>query len=71
MKCNVGGLDRLERIFHGIVFILIALFLLSGLWRYILGAYGLIRLLTGVFSFCPFYVPFKYSTKKHDEEAIL
>ncbi len=26
MKCNVGGTDRLERIFHGIVFLLVAVF---------------------------------------------
>ncbi|MCK9418402.1 MAG: DUF2892 domain-containing protein [Nitrospirae bacterium] len=63
MKCNVGGTDRLERIFHGAAFILIAVFLVSGIWQYILGAYGLIRLLTGIFAFCPAYIPLKYSTK--------
>ncbi len=64
MQCNVGGLDRLERIFHGIVFVLIALSLVAGVWRYVLGSYGMIRLLTGAFAFCPLYVPFKYSTRK-------
>lgn len=63
VKCNVGGTDRLERIFHGIAFMLIAVFLVSGVWQYILGGYGLIRLLTGVFAFCPVYIPLKYSTK--------
>ncbi len=66
MKCNVGGLDRLERIFHGTVFLLIAVFLVSGVWQYILGAYGVIRLLTGVFAFCPAYIPLKYSPKAED-----
>jgi hypothetical protein len=64
MKCNVGGWDRRERIFHGIVFLLLAAFLINGTWRYIIGIYGLIRLLTGVFAFCPVYIPLKYNTRK-------
>jgi len=63
VKCNVGGTDRLERIFHGIAFILIAVFLVNGVWQYVLGVYGLIRLLTGIFAFCPVYIPLKYSTR--------
>jgi hypothetical protein len=64
MKCNVGGADRIERIFHGVVFLLIAAFLITGGWRYILGGYGLLRLLTGIFAFCPVYAPFRYATGK-------
>ena len=64
MKCNVGGMDRRERMFHGIIFLLIAVFLVNGIWRYIIGMYGLIRLLTGVFAFCPAYIPLKYNTRK-------
>jgi hypothetical protein len=63
VKCNVGGADRLERIFHGVVFVLVAVFLVSGVWQYVLGAYGLIRLLTGVFAFCPAYVLLRYSSR--------
>ena len=63
MTFNVGGTDRLERIFHGVVFMLIAVFLVNGVWHYVLGAYGLLRLLTGIFAFCPAYIPLKYSTK--------
>jgi Protein of unknown function (DUF2892) len=66
VNCNVGGMDRLERIFHGVVFILIAVFLVTGVWRYALGAYGLIRLLTGIFAICPGYIPFKHSTKTNN-----
>ena len=66
MKCNVGGLDRLERIFHGIVFVIIALFLVTGVWQFVLGSYGVIRLLTGVFAFCPLYIPFRYTTRKQN-----
>jgi hypothetical protein len=64
MKCNVGGLDRGERIFHGVVFLLIAVFLVTGVWQYILGGYGVVRLLTGVFAFCPAYTFMKYTTRK-------
>ncbi len=64
MKCNVGGTDRGERIFHGVVFLLSALFLLPGVWRYVFGVYGFVRLMTGIFAFCPVYIPFKYTTRK-------
>jgi hypothetical protein len=59
-------MDRLERIFHGVAFILIAVFLVNGIWRYVLGAYGLIRLLTGIFAVCPGYFPFNYSSKSRN-----
>jgi hypothetical protein len=63
MKFNVGGFDRLERIVHGTAFILIGLFLVSGVWQYVLGIYGLIRLLNGVFAVCPVHIPFNYTTR--------
>jgi hypothetical protein len=64
MNCNVGGLDRAERIFHGIVFLGIGIFLVSGLWQYILGGYGVIRLLTGIFAFCPAYIFLNHTTRR-------
>lgn len=64
MFFNVGGLDRLERTVHGMVFILIAVFLVSGVWQYVIGGYGVARLFTGVFAFCPIYIPLRYSTRK-------
>jgi len=63
MHCNVGGFDRLERIVHGTAFLLIAVFLISSGWRYVVGGYGLVRLLTGVFALCPVYIPFKHTTR--------
>ncbi len=62
MERNVGGADRVERIVHGVVFLLLAIFLLSGVWRYVLGTYGLLRLAAGVFAFCPAYLPFGHRT---------
>lgn len=61
--CNVGGPDRIERIVHGVVFMLIGLFLVSGVWKVILIVYGAIRLATGLFAFCPVYLPFKFSSR--------
>ena len=62
MKCNVGGLYRNLRIIVGLV--VLALGALEwpryNYW-YLL---GLIPLLTGYFSFCPAYAPFKISTAK-------
>jgi len=50
VKCNVGGADRIIRIVVGVV--IIGYGAMAGSW---LGAIGLIPLLTGIFSFCPFY----------------
>ena len=53
MKLNVGGIDRMARIVVGIVLIALAYPLLGilGWWGWI----GIIPLVTGLFSFCPFY----------------
>ena len=60
--CNVGGADRVERIAHGVLFILIGLFLVTGVWKIVITAYGVIRLTTGLFAFCPVYLLFKVDT---------
>ncbi len=58
MKCNVGATDRLVRIIAGLVILLLGL-VYKNWW----GLVGLIPLLTGIFRFCPLYVPFKISTE--------
>ncbi len=60
MKKNVGGLDRWFRIVLGIVLILLVFVGPQTKWGWV----GLIPLLTGIFNFCPFYLPFKFSTHK-------
>jgi len=57
MKCNVGGIDKWLRIVVG--FVIIAYGVVTGSW---LGAIGLVPLLTGIFSFCPFYPIFGLNT---------
>ena len=59
MKCNVGKTDRLIRIVVGII--LIAFALATG---NLIGWIGIVPLATGIFRFCPAYVPFKFSTDK-------
>lgn len=57
MKCNVGNTDRLVRIIAGVIVVLLGFYFKS--WW---GLIGLILLATGLFRFCPLYVPFKIST---------
>ena len=65
MKCNVGKKDRMIRIVLGVV-ILAAhyiYYIVSG--NYIVwGNIGFIPLLTGIFRFCPGYIPFRINTNK-------
>jgi len=58
MKCNVGATDRLVRIIAGLIILLLGL-----IYRNWWGLIGLIPLLTGVFRFCPLYLPFKINTE--------
>lgn len=57
MKSNVGSLDRVIRIIAGLAVVAAGLYYHS--W---LGALGLIPILTGLFRFCPGYLPFGINT---------
>lgn len=53
MKHNVGGLDRVFRIVIGLILLsLLVWYPGEGHW---IGLFGLVPLLTGLFSFCPLY----------------
>ena len=58
MKTNVGGIDRIVRIAVGALLIVLALLNVIGAWGYI----GILPVLSGVFRFCPGYLPFGWST---------
>ena len=62
MKCNVGQTDRLLRIIIGLA-ILVLGYIYSSWW----GLIGLIPLLTGLFRWCPAYLPCKISTDKSEK----
>lgn len=58
MITNVGTVDRALRIAVGALLILAALMGWIGAWGWI----GVVPLLTGIFRFCPAYLPFGMST---------
>jgi membrane protein implicated in regulation of membrane protease activity len=58
MKANVGSIDRVIRIVVGLALIAATLLGLIGVW----GWFGIVPLATGVFRFCPAYLPFDAST---------
>jgi len=62
MKCNVGQTDRLLRIIIGLV-ILVLGYIYSSWW----GLVGLLPLLTGLFKWCPAYLPCKISSDKSEK----
>lgn len=57
MKFNVGTVDRLLRIILGLLIAILGV-VYNSWW----GLVGLVPLLTGIFRFCPLYLPFKLST---------
>ncbi len=63
----MGTIDRIARVL--IAVIIIALYFaheISGKAAIILLALSVIFILTSLVSFCPLYLPFKFSTKKKD-----
>ena len=58
MKANVGSTDRAIRIAAGLALIGATLLGLIGAWGWI----GLIAVATGLFRFCPAYLPFGIRT---------
>ena len=63
MKANVGSIDRVIRLIAGLA-ILGAGYYFKSWW----GLIGLVPILTGVFRFCPGYLPFGLSTCKTDTQ---
>jgi len=59
MKCNVGTIDRLIRIILGLVIAILGI-VFDSYW----GIIGIVPLATGLFKWCPLYMPFKISTTK-------
>lgn len=60
MKANVGGIDKVVRIVAGLA-LLSLVFVIEGSDRW-WGLVGLLPLTTGLFSFCPAYLPFGFSS---------
>jgi hypothetical protein len=64
MKINMGTTDRIIRVILGIVALLIALFVTSGVWDGVLYVVSALLIITGIVGMCPAYLPFKISTNK-------
>ena len=58
MKANVGSIDRVIRIILGLGLIGATLMGVIGPWGWL----GLVPLATGLFRFCPVYLPFGMHT---------
>ena len=65
MKCNVGSVDRLVRIVIGLLIAIVGV-VFESWW----GLVGIVPLATGLFKFCPLYLPLKISTEKKVERVI-
>ena len=54
MTCNVGGLDRVIRVALGVVFLLLAGFVIeTTLWRIVLLVLAAVALVTAFVRYCP------------------
>ncbi len=60
---NIGGLDKVIRIIVGVVLLALVFIGPKTAWGWL----GLIPLATGIFNFCPIYIPFKISTVRKKE----
>ena len=60
MKCNVGPGDRWFRILGGLFVIIVLGYFFKSWWALI----GVVLVATGIFRFCPLYVPLKIDTMK-------
>jgi hypothetical protein len=65
MKKNMGSADKIIRVLLAIIFaILIFTGTVTGVLAIILGIFGVVFLVTSFMSFCPLYLPIKFSTLK-------
>ena len=65
MQKNMGTIDRTIRVMSAIVVaVLYFMKIITGTVAIILGIFAIIFIITSLISFCPLYVPFKFSTKK-------
>jgi hypothetical protein len=62
MKFNVGTIDRLLRIILGLIIAILGV-VFENWW----GLVGVVLIATGLFRFCPLYLPLKISTVKKED----
>ncbi len=64
MQQNESELDKKSRLVVGVVFLLLAIFVLGGSWQIVAIVVGAIALFTGLTGFCLLYKLFGINTKK-------
>jgi hypothetical protein len=64
-QANMGTADRAIRMVIALIFAaLILTGTVTGILAWVLGLFAVIFVVTSFISFCPLYLPFKFSTKK-------
>lgn len=66
MNKNMGNTDRWIRIIVGIIVVLWAIFIATGVWAGALYVIGAILVVTSLIGTCPLYIPFRFTTKKKE-----
>lgn len=70
MKKNIGIIDRLVRIVIALVIdVLYFANVITGTLAFVLLIFALILIVTGIFRFCPLYLPFGISTIRKKNQA--
>ncbi len=67
MPKNMGSADRWTRGVIGIIFVILGVFVATGVWAGALYALGAVLLVTALIGTCPLYMPFRFSTKKKQQ----
>jgi uncharacterized RDD family membrane protein YckC len=67
---NMGLLDRAIRAALGVVLIPLGLFVLHGAAAVVVTALGVAGVMQGITGFCLLYVPFGFSTLKHEAPSL-
>jgi hypothetical protein len=62
MKTNIGVTDRAIRFLLGAVLLLLGIFVLGDVWRWVAIVLGAIELITSFTGFCLLYLPFGIDT---------
>ena len=60
----MGSVDRIARAFIGVILAILAIWVVDGVWEFVLWVFTGIMLLTALIGHCPLYVPFKFTTLK-------
>lgn len=63
MQPNVGHTDKLVRYVLAVVLLVLALFVVGGVWKWVFGLLGLIMVVTATINFCPIWAAFGINTR--------